>query len=386
MTRVAATAVAVLLSCAACGLSAPLPPQPTVPRVAASQRPDPSAAIRPPGPLRGEPRRPDLLVIAKRTIPSRLRVALEGLDGVRGSELLSVGSVPLGERTLTVAAVDPGTYRQFTPTRTARADAVWRSVAAGELAASPDVGGTLPRPLGGALPLRVDDDEVRLRIGSYATTVPRVDAVVNYRRGEQLGMTPDNALLLSLDAGANAEADATAAVERLVGKHATVVQLARHSGSQLAYLSGGAVARAVGTFEYEYLEDGTVRPDPQWVAANLRTESVPILGRVTCHRVMLPQLRAALAEVRRQGLAGAIDPGDFGGCYAPRFIGHDPAKGLSLHTWGIAVDLNVAQNQRGTPGRIDRRVVRIFQRWGFAWGGDWSWTDPMHFELAALVR
>ncbi|MGH3431465.1 MAG: M15 family metallopeptidase, partial [Thermocrispum sp.] len=61
-------------------------------------------------------------------------------------------------------------------------------------------------------------------------------------------------------------------------------------------------------------------------------------------------------------------------------------NGLSLHTWGIAIDLNVAGNQRGTAGEIDREVVRIFTRWGFAWGGDWSWTDPMHFELAALVR
>jgi hypothetical protein len=101
---------------------------------------------------------------------------------------------------------------------------------------------------------------------------------------------------------------------------------------------------------------------------------------------MLPQLKAALREVVADGLASSIDASDFGGCYAPRFIDRDPSHGLSLHTWGIAVDLNVSTNQRGTSGRMDPRVVAIFKKWGFAWGGDWGYTDPMHFELAALVR
>jgi hypothetical protein len=153
-----------------------------------------------------------------------------------------------------------------------------------------------------------------------------------------------------------------------------------------ALLTGGSVARAAGSFRYRYLPDGTVQPDPAWVAANIRTEAVPVLGPVTCHRVMLPRLRWALQEVVARGLADAVDPNDFGGCYVPRFVGHDPAEGLSLHTWGIALDLNVSGNQRGTAGSIDRSVVAVLKKWGFAWGGDWSYTDPMHFELAALTR
>ena len=122
------------------------------------------------------------------------------------------------------------------------------------------------------------------------------------------------------------------------------------------------------------------------MSANIRTESVPILGQVTCHKVMLVQLRAALSEVVSRGLASEIHPDEFAGCYYPRFIGYDPAKGLSLHSWGIAVDLNVPGNQRGTVGEMNRNVVAIFKKWGFAWGGDWNYTDPMHFELASIVR
>jgi len=70
----------------------------------------------------------------------------------------------------------------------------------------------------------------------------------------------------------------------------------------------------------------------------------------------------------------------------PRFIAKDPAKGLSFHTFGTAIDLNVPGNQRGTVGTIDRRVVRIFEQWGFNWGGNWRYTDPMHFELARIVK
>ena len=30
-------------------------------------------------------------------------------------------------------------------------------------------------------------------------------------------------------------------------------------------------------------------------------------------------------------------------------------------------------------------MVAIFQKWGFTWGGDWRYTDPMHFEMNSIV-
>ena len=114
------------------------------------------------------------------------------------------------------------------------------------------------------------------------------------------------------------------------------------------------------------------------------TTDVPILGRVTCHRVMVPQLAGAMAELVERGLADLIDVSQFGGCWVPRFIASDPTRGISLHSWGIAVDLNVSTNHRGTVGDMDPRIVEVMAAWGFAWGGLWSDPDPMHFELAAL--
>jgi len=140
----------------------------------------------------------------------------------------------------------------------------------------------------------------------------------------------------------------------------------------------------VGTYRYRVLGGGRIAPESSWVAANIRTEVVPILGSVTCHRDLFPQLRAALLEVEARGLASEINPDEYAGCYYPRFIADTTS--LSNHSFGLALDLNVPGNGRGTVGDIDRDVVAVFKKWGFAWGGDWRWTDPMHFELSEVKR
>jgi hypothetical protein len=213
--------------------------------------------------------------------------------------------------------------------------------------------------------------------------------VVNTARGEQLDMPSGNALLV--DTGELTPSRLTDRFEQILEDAAPdatlqVVALEFDNAAQTAVLTGASVSEAVGHFSFTNGPDGTVVPDARWVREYIRTEDVPILGSVTCNKAMLPQLRGALTEVQRLGLADEIHPDEYAGCYYPRYIGRDPSNGLSLHSWGIAVDLNVPGNLRGTVGEIDRTVVAIFKRWGFAWGGDWSYTDPMHFEMAAVVR
>ena len=143
-------------------------------------------------------------------------------------------------------------------------------------------------------------------------------------------------------------------------------------------------ADAVGTFRYTVLGGGRIAPDPSWVRANIRTEPVPILGSVTCHRRSSRSCAAALPRSQQRGLADKIHPGEYAGCYYPRFIAGTTT--LSNHSFGLALDLNVPGNQRGTVGEIDRDRRGDLQDWGFAWGGDWHYTDPMHFEMDALVH
>ena len=120
--------------------------------------------------------------------------------------------------------------------------------------------------------------------------------------------------------------------------------------------------------------------EPGWLRRNVVTRSVPILGPVTCNRRLFGPLRRALRALERRGLSHVVDRTDYAGCHAPRRI---PGSGsLSLHAWGLAIDLNAAANPRLRGSRQDSRLVDAMEDAGFTWGGRWPTVpDPMHFEL-----
>lgn len=142
-----------------------------------------------------------------------------------------------------------------------------------------------------------------------------------------------------------------------------------------------AMKETFGEFAAAPLANGFLRVDPAWQRGRIQTTRVPILGTVTCNRALLPMLRDALGDLQAQGLARLIHPGEYGGCYAPRFINEDARTGISHHAWGAAVDLDVPENAFGATPRMDPRLVRTFERWGFTWGGRWMVPDGMHFEF-----
>ena len=57
-------------------------------------------------------------------------------------------------------------------------------------------------------------------------------------------------------------------------------------------------------------------------------------------------------------------------------------EAISMHAFGIAVDINAGSNPYGATPRQDPRLVSIMETWGFAWGGNWSVPDGMHFEFS----
>jgi hypothetical protein len=354
---------------------------------ASSASPAASYAVADPGRLTGKLLTPDLLITSTRTIPASVVRAVTGTRGVASVLPLSLASLSVNGRTLTVVGADPAGFRRFTPLPTAQSDAVWSRVAGGEIAVDP----SLPRKLEekkGYLRLGSAQDAPEVHIGAYAPLVKeKISAVMNLERAAQLGLPAGNALLVST--GELTPSAVTGRLRGVLGPDTTMATLALEfdvDALATAVLSGTSVSQAVGTFSYTPHPNGTVTPEARWVREYIRRANMPIIGEVTGNKGMLPQLRAALDEVVARGLADKIHPGEYGGCYVPRFIANDPAKGLSLHSWGIAVDLNVPGNQRGTVGQMDRQVVAIFKKWGFAWGGDWNYTDPMHFELAKVVQ
>jgi hypothetical protein len=120
------------------------------------------------------------------------------------------------------------------------------------------------------------------------------------------------------------------------------------------------------------------------VRSHITVAQVPILGTVQCNRALIPQLRGALEQVEREGLAHLIDPADYAGCYSSRFVNRNPEAGISHHAWGVAVDINASRNPFGATPHQDPRIVAIFQQWGFTWGGQWLVPDGMHFEFVSF--
>jgi hypothetical protein len=156
-------------------------------------------------------------------------------------------------------------------------------------------------------------------------------------------------------------------------------------------LSSARTKALLGEFDYRDAGNGFIAVDGDWYAASLvqRTYAhIPI--RANCHRAIVDDLQAALTEVAAAGLSWAIDVGNsntYGGCWNGRFSRVSGVIGnVSRHSWGMAIDMNTVTNAQGRTPQMDCRVVRIFRKYGFAWGGNFLTPDGMHFEWVGEPR
>jgi hypothetical protein len=354
----------------------------------ATQPAVPDLAVAPPGPMKDAVQPADVLIFNQKPLSSSLIKRIKGLRNVAAMETFGLGNVVIENRALNVAAVDPGTFRRFAPDPIPQLQAVWNRVAGGEISITPALGKRFQNK-NGEIALGSAEDAPQIHIGAFVPQTIRIDAVVNEKWGDELDVQRGNAVLLST--GKAAPESIRKPLQRIVGSKASIqnLDIASRVGldpnaTYTAVPTGGSAGDVVGTFNYTVIGGGGIAPDPAWVASHISTEVMPIIGAMTCNTAIFPQLRAALEEVISRGLAGALHPDEYAGCYYPRFIAGTTT--LSNHSFGLAMDFNVPGNQRGTVGEMNRDVVDIFKKWGFAWGGDWNYTDPMHFEMAAVVN
>ncbi len=339
------------------------------------------------GPRTGEVANPDILIVSSTTLSESDIEAIDNVEGVTGTEQFSMAQAVIENEAFTVAAVNPATFRNFTALNVAESQEVWDRIAGGELALREELAKSLPHDSDGYYKLGSTEDAVTIHLGAKTDTVVKVDAVVNQTWAPTLGMVEGNALLVRTGLASPQSLQKT--IEKLAGD-ATVAMVDAIALNGLdpnvrqTAVVTGTVADVVGVFRYTVLGGGRIAPEPSWVSSHIATQQVPILGTITCNKYLFPQLIAALREIQERGLADKIHPGEYAGCYYPRFIAGSTK--LSNHSFGLALDLNVPGNLRGSVGEMDRTVVAIFKSWGFGWGGDWGYTDPMHFEMNRLVK
>lgn len=321
-------------------------------------------------------------------LTEKQRRGLETIQGVEVVTELSAKTIPVKtsslKRRLEVAAVEPIVFRSVAPPATRDADFVWVSLVMGRSVPSFDAA----RRLGIEGVEELDIGAISFEVGAIADNgLPNIaDLLVQNGAAKALGLGPPRTVIVGARTGASVD-DIGAAIRRHLPKAETrrlvktprteIPEPADATPLPMGQVSGGTV----GTMTFQILKNGFIRPDPSWVEANIARGTVPILGEVTCHRFLFPRLGGALGDLAEEGLDDLIDPRQYGGCYVPRFIDRDPNKPLSMHAFGLAVDLNVRANPLGSRGRMDPRVVEIFEAWGFEWGGLWARPDPMHFEL-----
>jgi len=106
-------------------------------------------------------------------------------------------------------------------------------------------------------------------------------------------------------------------------------------------------------------------------------KSLRLPSSIYCNIDMAIPLNTALHNILDRGLSHQLKTYD--GCTNIRKMRH--GNSMSLHSWGVAVDINAALNPMGEPSAQPPELVRCFTDAGFDWGGTWHTPDPMHFQL-----
>lgn len=114
------------------------------------------------------------------------------------------------------------------------------------------------------------------------------------------------------------------------------------------------------------------------VPANLEIGFIP--KRIYCNKDLVQPLGQAFQNLITTGKVAELKTWD--GCFNIR-----KKRGLSsmsLHSWGIAVDLNAFENGLNQTPKLSAAFVKCFTDAGFDWGGTWKRKDGMHFQLAKI--
>ena len=102
--------------------------------------------------------------------------------------------------------------------------------------------------------------------------------------------------------------------------------------------------------------------------------------KIYCNKDMVKPLGIAFKNLIDTGHVNELKTYD--GCFNIR-----KKRGLSsmsLHSWGVAIDVNAFENGLGKEPKLSAGFVKCFTDAGFDWGGLWRRKDGMHFQLKTI--
>jgi hypothetical protein len=145
-----------------------------------------------------------------------------------------------------------------------------------------------------------------------------------------------------------------------------------------------------GEFTYKEIGNGLIYIDDLWVKENIVIATLPIIGTIKCHKKVAGELAKIFSKIEKDKKEYLIDVKDTkanGGCWVPRHMCWDVKRPLSLHAWGIAIDINPTTNPFGSKGTENQKeLAKYFEEYCWEWGGRWKTPDPMHFQWALKLE
>jgi hypothetical protein len=102
--------------------------------------------------------------------------------------------------------------------------------------------------------------------------------------------------------------------------------------------------------------------------------------KIYCNKDLVQPLTNAFKSLINSGYVSELKTWD--GCFNIR-----KKRGLgsmSLHSWGIAIDVNAFENGLNMQPKLTAGFVKCFTDAGFDWGGTWQRKDGMHFQLSKI--
>ena len=102
--------------------------------------------------------------------------------------------------------------------------------------------------------------------------------------------------------------------------------------------------------------------------------------RIYCNKDLVEPLQMAFKNLINRDFVKELKTWD--GCFNIR--NKRGLSSLSLHSWGIAIDVNAFENGLNKTPRLSAGFVKCFTDAGFDWGGIWKRKDGMHFQLSTI--
>lgn len=116
------------------------------------------------------------------------------------------------------------------------------------------------------------------------------------------------------------------------------------------------------------------------VPENLRKGRIPL--RIYCNKLMVEPLTKAFENLIKTNYVDELKT--FDGCFCIRKKRGNSS--MSIHAWGLAIDVNASTNQFGKKPTLSAGFVKCFTDAGFVWGGNWEKPDGMHLQLREISK